>query len=68
MENTLADFPPEEYTIAAFCDRQARVPVELLPDDLRIGQLTGSLRCKECEHRGAEFRILFTAGRGFPYG
>ena len=71
MENTLADFPPDEYTIMAFCeacDREARVPVERLPRDLRLSQLRESLRCQECGHRGAEIRILYTAGGEYHYG
>ena len=71
MENTLADFPPDQYTIVAYCeacDHSSRVPVEQLPADMTISQLKQSLRCAACGHREAEIRIIYSGSGEFHYG
>ena len=61
--NTFSDFPPEEFTILAFCDscgHQSAVDRSSVPEDSVIQELPGRLRCSACGSRDCSIRIVFT--------
>ena len=69
--NTLQDFPPESFTLLAFCEAcghsapldRARVLVSL-----RADALPTRLRCTQCGARAATIRIVYTGAGGFHVG
>ena len=71
VANTLSDFPPDQYTLMAYCeacDHASRIVVKKLPGDLTVDRLRQSLRCGACGHKGAEIRIIFSGSGEFHYG
>jgi len=62
--NTLADFPPERFSITAYCDacgHSQEVDIAKLPNDLPIPVFRANARCTECGAKGASLTIGYTA-------
>lgn len=71
LGNRLDDFPPESFTLLAFCDACGhRAPVERyrVPIGPTVQALPGRLRCSRCGSRGTSLRIVYTGAGGFRYG
>jgi hypothetical protein len=69
--NTLSDFPPEEFTILAFCEscgHQGAVDRAAFPEAQIVQDLPGRLRCSACGARECNFRIVFTGAGGYRHG
>ncbi|MCU0837075.1 MAG: hypothetical protein MUC77_22025 [Chromatiaceae bacterium] len=69
--NTLQDFPPESFTLLAFCEacgHSAAVDRSRLPPGLSTQSLASHLRCHECGARAAAIRIVYTGAGGFHVG
>lgn len=69
--NPLADFPPESFTILAFCEacgHSAAVDRSRLPPGLNTQSLASRLRCRECGARSATIRVVYTGAGGFHVG
>ena len=61
--NTFSDFPPDQFTILAFCEscgHRAAVDRSSVPEDSIVQDLTRRLRCAECGSRDCSTRIVFT--------
>ena len=69
--NTRSDFPPEEFTILAFCEscgHQGAVDRSSVPEDSVVQDLPGRLRCSACGARECSIRIVYSGAGGFRYG
>jgi hypothetical protein len=69
--NTLQDFPPESFTLLAFCEacgHSAAIDRSGLPPGLSAKGLTSHLRCRECGARSGTIRIVYTSAGGFHVG
>lgn len=69
--NSLDDFPPESFTVLAFCDTcDYRAPLDRtrVPPGVTVQALRGRLRCSACGHRGTSIRIVYAGAGGFRYG
>lgn len=69
MENTLADFPPDRFAIAAFCacGHSAQIDYRRLPYETPVNSLRSGLICKVCGRRDPGIRIHWAAAGGFKY-
>ncbi len=69
--NTLSDFPPEDFTILAFCEscgHQAAVDRATFPEKQIIQDLPGRLRCSICAARECSIRIVFSGAGEYRGG
>jgi hypothetical protein len=69
--NTLQDFPPESFTLLAFCEacgHSAPLDRARVPASLRADALPARLRCTQCGARSATIRIVYTGAGGFHVG
>ena len=69
--NTFSDFPPEEFTILAFCEfcgHQSVVDRSSVPEDSVVQDLPGRLRCSACGAKECSIRIVFTGAGGYRHG
>lgn len=69
--NTLADFPPESFTLLAFCDRcghNAPLDRTKIPPNLGVQQIAAHLRCTACGAGEGSIRIVYTGAGGFAHG
>jgi hypothetical protein len=69
--NTLADFPPDQFTIWAICNAcgyQVALEREGLPEGLVVQELPRRLRCGSCGGRDCGIRIVYSGAGGFRYG
>ncbi len=69
--NTFSDFPPEEFTILAFCEscgHQGVVGRAAFPKKQIVQDLPGRLRCSTCDDRDCSNRIACTGAGGYRYG
>jgi hypothetical protein len=69
MQNTLADFPPDRFSIHAYCEcgHNAQIDLARLSENLTINSLRARLRCAACGGREISIRIGWTAAGGFRY-
>jgi hypothetical protein len=68
--NTLDDFPPESFTILAFCDAcEHRAPLDRakVPADITVQELRGQLRFSRYGSRETSLRIVYTGAGGFRH-
>lgn len=70
MPNTLADFPPERFGIAAHCacGHSGWVDTTRLPPSLPIDTLHARLRCQVCGSQEINIGIVWTAASGYQHG
>jgi hypothetical protein len=69
-ENSLNDFPPEIFTVLAFCGacgHQAPLDRARVPAGVSVPGVCQRLRCSACGSRETDLRILYTGAGGFRY-
>jgi hypothetical protein len=69
-DNRLDDFPPETFTVVAFCGacgHQAPLDRARVPAGVSVQRLRGRLRCSGCGSHEAQIRILYTGAGRFRY-
>ena len=69
-QNALSDFPPESFTVAAFCDscgHQSRLDRAKVPQGVTVQQISRLLRCSQCGQKTASIRIIYTGAGGFQH-
>ena len=69
-DNRLDDFPPETFTVLAFCGtcgHQAPLDRARVPAGVSVQRLRGRLRCSACGSHETQIRILYTGAGGFRY-
>jgi len=62
--NTLADFPPDKFSITAYCDacgHSGHLDTAKLPPELPMPALDGLVVCSVCGHRQVHFTISYKA-------
>ncbi len=70
-DNVLADFPPDQFSIAVTCDHCGHgvwLDRSTVPEAVTIPSLRSRLRCTACGRRGASIRIVYVAAGGFRVG
>jgi hypothetical protein len=68
--NRLNDFPPETFTVLAFCGacgHQAPLDRARVPAGVSVQEVCQRLRCSPCGSRETDLRILYTGAGGFRY-
>lgn len=60
MANTIADFPPEQFAITAYCEcgHSAAIDLGALSPDLTVDRLKAGIRCQVCGSRGVAIQDL----------
>jgi len=62
--NTIADFPPDRFSITAHCEACGHshgIDTDKLPLDLPMHVLQAHARCTACGAKGASLRIAYSA-------
>lgn len=69
MANTLADFPPHQFAITAYCQcgYRAHVDYRQLPPEMLVSSLRTRLVCQVCGQHNPGIRIHWSAAGGFKY-
>lgn len=68
-EKTLADFPPEQFTIFGYCacGHSDAIRRYGLRPEMPMDEFKAPLRCGRCGARGIEIRIVYTAAGEYGY-
>lgn len=70
-DNFLADFPPEDFTLLAFCDacgRQVLAHCGRVRPSVTIQGHRQRLRGSACGSHQIQLRVVYTTSGGFRYG